>query len=114
MFKGILGDGNVLELHSAIGEERSPARDWRNELQLALRDCAAPIVGATKVRLVDQKPTVRVGFRTVAVFCARPMSARWATRMGDRVGALNHAAQTLEQPWVTNADVEAAITQFVA
>lgn len=53
IFRDVLGDGNVLEHHSAIDDEKHPAREARDKLKLAMEDWAAPVVVTTNVQLFE-------------------------------------------------------------
>ena len=53
VYKHILGEGNVLEHHCAIDDERHAARDWRDKLKLAMEDWAAPLIVTTNVQLFE-------------------------------------------------------------
>lgn len=53
IFKGVLGDGFVLEHHSAIDEDRLAGREARDKLRLAMEDWAAPVVVTTNVQFFE-------------------------------------------------------------
>lgn len=53
IFKGVLGDGFVLEHHAAIDEDRLAGREARDKLRLAMEDWAAPIVVTTNVQFFE-------------------------------------------------------------
>ena len=60
IFRDILGDGAVLEHHSAIDDEKHPALEWRDKLKLAMEDWAAPVVVTTNVQLFESLFASRV------------------------------------------------------
>lgn len=53
IFKEVLGDGVVLEHHSAIDEARLGGREARDKLRLAMEDWAAPIIVTTNVQFFE-------------------------------------------------------------
>ena len=53
IFRDLLGDGVVLEHHSAIDETEFAEREGADKLQLAMEDWAAPIVATTNVQLFE-------------------------------------------------------------
>lgn len=94
VFRGVLGDGVVLEHHSAIEDERSPeidAKDTdstradRNKLKLAMEDWAAPFVVTTNVQLFE------------SLFAARTSRSRKLHNIPRSVIILDEA-QTLPRP----------------
>lgn len=53
ILRDVLGEGIVLEHHSAIDETRSTYREGAGKLLLAMEDWAAPIVATTNVQLLE-------------------------------------------------------------
>ena len=53
IFRDVLGEGVVLEHHSAIDETRFTQREGADKLRLAMEDWAAPIVATTNVQLFE-------------------------------------------------------------
>ena len=53
IFRDVLGEGVVLEHHSAIDETKSTNREGADKLRLAMEDWAAPIVATTNVQLFE-------------------------------------------------------------
>ncbi len=53
IFKEALGEGIVLEHHSAIDEEKLEGREARDKLRLAMEDWAAPVVVTTNVQFFE-------------------------------------------------------------
>lgn len=63
IFRGILGDENVLEHHSAIEDDAANDKDRksRDKVRLAMEDWAAPIVVTTNVQLFESLFASRTG-----------------------------------------------------
>ena len=53
IFRDVLGEGVVLEHHSAIDETEFAKREGTDKLRLAMEDWAAPIVATTNVQLFE-------------------------------------------------------------
>ena len=53
IFRDVLGEGVVLEHHSAIDETEFAKREGADKLRLAMEDWAAPIVSTTNVQLFE-------------------------------------------------------------
>ena len=53
IFRKVLGNGVILEHHSAIDETKFPHREAGDKLRLAMEDWAAPIVVTTNVQLFE-------------------------------------------------------------
>ena len=53
IFRDVLGEGVVLEHHSAIDETKFTKREGYDKLRLAMEDWAAPIVATTNVQLFE-------------------------------------------------------------
>ena len=53
IFRDVLGEGVVLEHHSAIDETKFTKREGADKLRLAMEDWAAPIVATTNVQLFE-------------------------------------------------------------
>ena len=53
IFRDVLGDGVVLEHHSAIDETKFAKREGAAKLRLAMEDWAAPIIATTNVQLFE-------------------------------------------------------------
>ena len=53
IFRDVLGEGVVLEHHSAIDETKFTKREGAEKLRLAMEDWAAPIVATTNVQLFE-------------------------------------------------------------
>ena len=53
IFRDVLGEGVVLEHHSAIDETEFAKREGADKLRLAMEDWAAPIVATTNVQLFE-------------------------------------------------------------
>ncbi len=53
VFRGVLGEGVVLEHHSAIDETKPTNREGADKLRLVMEDWAAPIVATTNVQLFE-------------------------------------------------------------
>ena len=53
IFRDVLGEGVVLEHHSAIDETNSTNREGAEKLRLAMEDWVAPIVATTNVQLFE-------------------------------------------------------------
>jgi len=53
IFRDVLGEGVVLEHHSAIDETKSTDREGADKLRLAMEDWAAPIVVTTNVQFFE-------------------------------------------------------------
>ncbi len=53
IFRDVLGEGVVLEHHSAIDETKTTKREGSDKLRLAMDDWAAPIVVTTNVQLFE-------------------------------------------------------------
>jgi CRISPR-associated endonuclease/helicase Cas3 len=53
IFRDVLGEGVVLEHHSAIDETKFTQREGADKLRLAMEDWAAPIVATTNVQLFE-------------------------------------------------------------
>lgn len=88
IFRGILGDENILEHHSAIDSEKiDNERDWssRDKLRLATEDWAAPVVVTTNVQLFE------------SLFAARTSRARKVHNIANSVIILDEA-QTIPRP----------------
>ena len=88
IFRGILGDNNVLEHHSAIDEEKvgsNERRESRDKLKLAMEDWAAPVVVTTNVQLFE------------SLFAARTSRARKVHNIANGIIILDEA-QTIPRP----------------
>ena len=86
IFRGILGDENVLEHHSAIEETKEErATEGRSKLRLAMEDWAAPVVVTTNVQLFE------------SLFAARPGRARKLHNIAGSIIILDEA-QTIPRP----------------
>lgn len=85
VFREALGDGVVLEHHSAIDEERLGGREARNKLRLAMEDWVAPIVVTTNVQLFE------------SLFANRPSRCRKLHNLARSVIVLDEA-QTIPLP----------------
>ena len=87
IFRGILGDMNVLEHHSAIEDDARNDKDRksRDKVQLAMEDWAAPVVVTTNVQLFE------------SLFAARPGRARKLHNIAGSVIILDEA-QTIPRP----------------
>ena len=83
IFRGILGDANVLEHHSAIEDDKD--YEGRDKLRLAMEDWAAPVVVTTNVQLFE------------SLFAARPGRARKLQNIAGSVIILDEA-QTIPRP----------------
>lgn len=82
VFRGILGDDNVLEHHSAIDEEEvdpKERRESRDKLKLAMEDWAAPVVVTTNVQLFE------------SLFAARTSRSRKVHNIANSVIILDEA-----------------------
>src|SRR5262249_47661567 len=82
IFRGILGDENVLEHHSAIDEERfdpKEPRESRDKLKLSMEDWTAPVVVTTNVQLFE------------SLFAARTSRARKQHNIANSVIILDEA-----------------------
>lgn len=53
IFRKVLGEGHVLEHHSAIEETKFEGRESRDKLKLAMEDWAAPVIVTTNVQLFE-------------------------------------------------------------
>ena len=53
IFRDVLGDGVLLEHHSAIDETEFKKREGADKLRLAMEDWAAPIIATTNVQLFE-------------------------------------------------------------
>ncbi len=82
IFRTVLGDGFVLEHHSAIEPEKHEAWEQRTKLRLAMEDWAAPIVVTTNVQLFE------------SLFANRPSRCRKLHNLAGSVIILDEA-QTL-------------------
>lgn len=84
IFRDVLGDGHVLEHHSAIEEEKAAPgnREQKDKLKLAMEDWAAPVVVTTTVQLFE------------SLFTARPSRARKLHNIANSIIILDEA-QTL-------------------
>lgn len=93
VFRSVLGDGVVLEHHSAIEEEkfdpRGP-REGKDKLKLAMEDWAAPVVVTTNVQFFE------------SLFAGRTSRCRKLHNIGRSVIILDEA-QTLPRPLLTPA-----------
>lgn len=89
VFRGVLGEDQVLEQHSAIDEERyeKEPRQQRDKLKLAMEDWAAPVVVTTNVQLFE------------SLFAARPSRARKLHNIAGSIIILDEA-QTLPRPFL--------------
>lgn len=88
IFRGILGDGNVLEYHSAIDEEKFDPKvknESRDKLKLAMEDWAAPVVVTTNVQFFE------------SLFAAKTSRARKLHNIAGSVIILDEA-QTIPRP----------------
>ncbi|MES2666336.1 MAG: CRISPR-associated endonuclease Cas3'' [Pseudomonadota bacterium] len=83
IFRSILGDGNVLEHHSSIEDDKD--HEGRDKLRLAMEDWAAPVVVTTNVQLFE------------SLFAARPGRARKLHSIAGSVIILDEA-QTIPRP----------------
>jgi CRISPR-associated endonuclease/helicase Cas3 len=82
IFRGILGDGHVLEHHSGIDEEtfdRDRPREARDKLKLAMEDWAAPVIVTTNVQFFE------------SLFAARTSRARKLHNIAGSVIILDEA-----------------------
>lgn len=87
IFRDVLGEGVVLEHHSAIDEDsvRAKERSGRDKLRLAMEDWAAPVVVTTNVQLFE------------SLFAARTSRARKLHNIAGSIIILDEA-QTLPRP----------------
>lgn len=83
IFRGILGDDNVLEHHASIEDEKD--FEGRDKLKLAMEDWAAPLVVTTNVQLFQ------------SLFAARPGRARKLHNIAGSIIILDEA-QTIPRP----------------
>lgn len=79
IFRGILGNENVMEHHSAIDEEKSDTRESGDKLKLAMEDWAAPVIVTTNVQLFE------------SLFAARPSRARKVHNIANSIIILDEA-----------------------
>src|SRR5690606_16977416 len=87
IFRDVLGEGVVLEHHSAIDDDsvRAKERSGRDKLRLAMEDWAAPVVVTTNVQLFE------------SLFAARTSRARKLHNIAGSIIILDEA-QTLPRP----------------
>jgi CRISPR-associated endonuclease/helicase Cas3 len=85
VFREVLGDGVVLEHHSAIDEDRIRGRESADKLTLAIEDWAAPVVVTTNVQLFE------------SLFANRPSRCRKLHNLARAVIVLDEA-QTIPLP----------------
>ncbi len=81
VFRDVLGEGVVLEHHSAIDEDKMPrdGRAGRDKLRLATENWAAPVVVTTNVQLFE------------SLFAARPSRCRKLHNLAESVIVLDEA-----------------------
>ena len=93
IFREVLGDGVVLEHHSALDQATRPSADGsdetagRDKLKLAMEDWAAPVVVTTNVQLFE------------SLFAARPSRTRKLHNLGGSVIVLDEA-QAIPRPFL--------------
>lgn len=92
VFREVLGDGFVLEHHSAIEDEKIERANkdepkGKNKLRLAMEDWAAPIIVTTNVQLFE------------SLFAARPSRCRKLHNLARSVIVLDEA-QTIPLPFL--------------
>jgi CRISPR-associated endonuclease/helicase Cas3 len=94
IFTAVLGEGVVLEHHSAIEQDNATFRDWKDDderrqghdkLKLAMEDWAAPVVVTTNVQLFE------------SLFSNRPSRCRKLHALANAVLILDEA-QTIPLP----------------
>lgn len=78
VFREVLGDGTILEHHSAIEAEK-PGAESRDKLRMAMEDWAAPVVVTTNVQLFE------------SLFAARPSRCRKLHNIAKSVIVLDEA-----------------------